>query len=133
MKCVKCNGVGTIEAYKHVANGKCFSCNGDGLIEVVAAAPLESIGTAVAIGAVVYAGKKIIDKWEQEEAKKEKLDEINANHTLTKEEEDYFKELLGANYQSSYVNPSKEHTKNKKAKASKQTFASIKLISRMPR
>lgn len=32
MLCPKCNGLGVIREYGHIANGVCFQCNGSGMI-----------------------------------------------------------------------------------------------------
>jgi DnaJ-class molecular chaperone len=33
-ECPKCNGTGTIQAYKHINNGWCYGCGGTGLVDV---------------------------------------------------------------------------------------------------
>ena len=32
MQCPKCEGLGTIERYRHIYNGQCYECNGTGTV-----------------------------------------------------------------------------------------------------
>jgi len=71
-KCHRCDGLGRIDHFRHVAQGECFKCEGAGsLVEYIEAQSIKTSFTALSF---LGEGQSIEDLMAQRKAEKENVD-----------------------------------------------------------